>query len=65
MTDEAYLEFEKTPNAAHLAVTNALKWGSEDGVEVEVITWAMMYLRDHPGCTIPEAIEDGLEGWMK
>lgn len=63
--EEEYLEYEKTSSAAHLAVTNGLKWGREDGVEIEVIMWAMMYLRDHPGSTIPEAIDFGLEEWLK
>ena len=50
---------------AHKAVVNALKWGAEDGVIVEVILYSMMYLRDNPGKSIPEAISYGLEEWLK
>jgi len=63
MTDyDTYLEASE---AARTAIADALDWSEPHGMQVEVIMWAMMYLRDHPGSTIPEAIDFGLEEWLK
>jgi hypothetical protein len=56
---------DKEMQEAFQSVINGLKWGKEDGVEVEVIVYAMIYLRDHPGSSIPDAISYGLEEWLK
>ena len=50
---------------AFQSVINGLKWGKEDGVEVEVIVYAMIYLKDHPGASIPDAIDHGISEWLK
>lgn len=60
MNYETYLEASE---AARTAIANALDWSGD--LQVEVIMWAMMYLRDHPGSTIPEAIDYGLEEWLR
>lgn len=56
---------DKEMSEAHKSIVNALKWGLEDGVQVEVILYAMIYFRDHPNSTIPEAVSYGLEEWLK
>ena len=56
---------DKEMQDAFTSVINGLKLGKEDGVEVEVIVYAMIYLRDHPGASIPDAIDHGIGEWIK
>ena len=59
------IDEDKEMQEAFQSVINGLKWGKEDGVEVEVIVYAMIYLRDHPGASIPDAIDHGISEWLK
>ena len=56
---------DKEMQEAYQSVINGLKLGKEDGVEVEVIVYAMIYLRDNPGKFIPDAIDYGIGEWLK
>ena len=47
------------------AVQEALRISSEYGLEVEVITWAMKASKRSPSISITEAVEQGLEEWIK
>lgn len=48
------------------AVRNGIYWGKEEGyLDVEVILYAMKYLQENPGASIPDAIDHGLGEWLK
>ena len=47
------------------AVKNAIKGASEYGLEVEVIVFALKYMKENPRLTVKEAISLGYEDWVK
>ena len=47
------------------AVKNALKDASEYGLEVEVVVFALKYMKENPRLTIEEAIGLGFDEWVK
>ena len=47
------------------AVATALEQSREEGLEVEVVTWALRYMKNDPTLTISEAITMGYYEWMK
>jgi hypothetical protein len=46
-------------------VANALDWSKEHGMEVNVMYYALMFLKTNPTETIQDAIEFGLDEWLK
>ena len=47
------------------AVAIALSKAKEQGLETEVVTWALKYMKDNPKLTISEAITLGYNEWIK
>lgn len=47
------------------AVAIALEQSREEGLEVEVVTWALRYMKENPSLTISEAITMGYYEWVK
>ncbi len=47
------------------AVATALEQSREEGLEVEVVTWALRYMKNDPSLTISEAITMGFYEWVK
>jgi hypothetical protein len=47
------------------AVATALEQSREEGLEVEVVTWALRYMKNDPSLTISEAITMGYYEWVK
>ncbi len=47
------------------AVAIALSKATEQGLETEVVTWALKYMKDNPNLTISEAITLGYNEWIK
>ncbi len=47
------------------AVAIALEQSREEGLEVEVVTWALRYMKNDPTLTISEAITMGYYEWVK
>ena len=47
------------------AVEIALERSREEGLDVEVVTWALRYMKENPSLTISEAITMGYYEWMK
>jgi hypothetical protein len=47
------------------AVATALEQSREEGLEVEVVTWALRYMKNDPTLTISEAITMGYYEWVK
>jgi hypothetical protein len=47
------------------AVAIALEQSHEEGLEVEVVTWALRYMKNDPTLTISEAITMGYYEWVK
>ncbi len=65
LTDEDK-ELIRIESEAFNAVRNGIDWGKAEGdLEVEVILYAMKYLQDNPGASIPDAIDHGLGEWLK
>jgi hypothetical protein len=46
-------------------VHDALKIASDYNLEAEVMAYAMIFLKDNPKITISEAIQCGLNEWIK
>lgn len=57
MTEENKVAFD--------SVNNALKWSEEHGMEANVMYYALMFLKTNPTATIQDAIEFGLDEWLK
>lgn len=51
--------------AALNSVINALNWSEEDGLQAQVILYALLYLKANPGVSIPDAIDYGIGEWLK
>lgn len=65
LTDEDK-ELIRIESEAFNAVRNGIDWGKAEGdLEVEVILYAMKYLQENPGASIPDAIDHGLGEWLK
>lgn len=65
LTDEEK-EHARIESEAFNAVRNGIDWGKAEGdLEVEVILYAMKYLKENPGASIPDAIDHGLGEWLK
>ena len=65
LTDEEK-ELIRIESEAFNAVRNGINWGKAEGdLEVEVILYAMKYLQQNPGASIPDAIDYGLGEWLK
>ena len=47
------------------AVEIALERSREEGLDVEVVTWALRYMKENPSLTISEAISMGYYEWVK
>lgn len=47
------------------AVKNALKGASEYGLEVEVVVFALKYMKENPRLRVEEAIGLGFDEWVK
>jgi hypothetical protein len=47
------------------AVEIALQRSREEGLDVEVVTWALRYMKKNPSLTISEAITMGFYEWVK
>lgn len=47
------------------AVRNVLKDASEYGLEIEVVIFALKYMKENPRLTVKEAIFLGYEEWIK
>jgi len=48
-------------NAVSFALANAYQMS----LEVEVVTWALKYMKENPNLTIDEAITMGYSEWVK
>lgn len=46
------------------ACANVLKMSKEEGLEVEVMVWAMKALRDNRGMQIIDALQIGFDEWV-
>lgn len=46
-------------------VFNALQEAKVEGLETEVVVFALQYLKDNPKGTIRQAIQHGLDEWIK
>jgi len=65
LTDEDK-ELIRIESESFNAVKNGIDWGKAEGdLEVEVILYAMKYLQQNPGASIPDAIDHGLGEWLK
>ena len=65
LTDEDK-ELIRIENEAFNAVRNGIDLGKAEGdLEVEVILYAMKYLQENQGASIPDAIDHGLSEWLK
>lgn len=47
------------------AVRKYMAWAEEEGLAVEVVTWAMYAIRSNPEITISEAMYHGYNEWVK
>lgn len=47
------------------AVSIALQQSREEGLDAEVVTWALRYMKDDPSLSISEAITMGYYEWIK
>jgi hypothetical protein len=47
------------------AVAIALNDAKQVGLDTEVVTWALMYMKNNPNLTISEAITMGYFEWVK
>jgi len=47
------------------AIQNALKGAAEFNLEVEVVWYALKYMKENPLLTIEEAIDKGFNEWVK
>lgn len=47
------------------AVAVVLERAKEQGLETEVVTWALKYMKNHPDLTISEAIRLSYLDWIK
>lgn len=47
------------------AVEIALQRSREENLDVEVVTWALRYMKENPSLTISEAITMGFFEWVK
>ncbi len=65
LTDEEK-EHARIEREAYNAVRNGIDWGKKEGdLDAEVILYAMKYLQENPGTSIPDAIDRGLGEWLK
>jgi hypothetical protein len=46
-------------------VAMVLEQSSEENLAVEVVTWALRYMKENPSLTISEAITMGFYEWVK
>jgi hypothetical protein len=46
-------------------VAMVLEQSCEENLEVEVVTWALRYMKENPSLTISEAITMGFYEWVK
>ena len=46
-------------------IAMVLEQSSEENLEVEVVTWALRYMKENPSLTISEAITMGFYEWVK
>lgn len=46
-------------------VAEALDHANEHGLQVEVVTWALKYMKENPSLTITEAVTLGYFEWIK
>lgn len=46
-------------------ISNFLNWAKEDGLEVEVITWALLAMKNNPKLSISDAMGIGFYEWDK
>jgi hypothetical protein len=46
-------------------VSMALQHSREESLEVEVVTWALMFMKENPSLTVSEAITMGYFEWVK
>ena len=58
-------EMTEENKAAFDSVANALDWSKEHGMEANVMHYALMFLKTNPNATIQDAIEFGLDEWLK
>lgn len=58
-------EMTEENKASFDAVANALDWSKEHGIEVNVMYYALMFLKTNQTASIKDAIEFGLDEWMK
>ena len=61
-TQSAYNE---TPTDEINTVSIALANAYQMSLEVEVVTWALKYMKENPNLTIDEAITMGYSEWVK
>jgi len=47
------------------AVSIALQQSREEGLDAEVVTWALRYMKEDPSLSISEAITMGYYEWIK
>lgn len=58
-------EMNEENKAAFDSIVNALSWSEEDGLQVQVILYAMLFLKKNPNVSIPDAIDYGIGEWLK
>ena len=58
-------EMTEENKAAFDSVNNALYCSEEHGMEANVMYYALMFLKTNPTATIQDAIEFGLDEWLK
>ena len=46
-------------------IAMVLEQSSEENLAVEVVTWALRYMKENPSLTISEAITMGFYEWVK
>lgn len=46
-------------------IENVIEEARDFKLDAEVVLYAMMYMRDNPGCQISEAMIAGYEEWIK
>ena len=61
--DESQMRFEEDPAEEDKWIRKILEW-SED-LNVEVVQWALMYIRNNPDLTPAQAMKCGYEEWVK
>ena len=56
---------EENVNLQMDAISDAIEIASPFQLEIEVILWSMKALKENPELTIKEAIDIGLDEWIK